>query len=552
MPGPKGPGLTMTARLFAFALLLGGLRDPKWFAVAGAAVWAAVWLESPALGPAARWLPWLTWAALSALASSQPLAALPVLARWSAVLACASLAGAWKREQREEWLKAFLVAACGVAVAALATGAGRGWRNAMTGVIPPYSNYSAFVLGAAGAAAWAWILHPRGPKGVLRAAAGAAALMSLTAVLLASSRGAWLGRAAAAAVWSARRWGARAAAGFSVAGAVFLAAHSAGFLPGPVENALLKKYRLHAEARPRLWHAAEAVADDAPWLGTGPGNLASGFRRHPVAFEDGAARWAMSTDYAHSEVLQVAAETGWPGLALWLLAAFFALRALASRAGDDPVREAAAAATAAMSAHLLVDDMLQLPALAALWLTAMTLAAAPHHGKTRWPRAAALAGALLALVSWIPRAAADASPARAAVLFPADPSPREDLGYAAAAAGDAAGSDAHWAAAQRLAPFNAIYPWRRGQIAGTRGDWAAAEGFAARAAELEPGFIRARLLRVEALARLKRTREARAELDELSRIVALRAGVPLHSGYERVVWEFDRAEYDRAAASLKR
>jgi len=538
-------------RLLAFSLMLGGLRDPRLFAVAGAAAWAAVWLRRPTLGPAAWWLPWLAWAAVSALAASQPLAALPALARWSAVLACASLAAGWDTAERAQWLRAFLIAAAGVAAAAFASGAGAGGGGQMTGVLPPYSNYSAFVLTGAASAAAAWALHPRGLNGRERAAALALCAFCVACVILARSRGASLGLAAAASVFVARRWGPRALAAAAVAAAVFAGGLLAGAFPASWENALLKKYRMHAEARPRIWTAAAAIASDAPWRGVGPGNFAAGFRLRPVPFEDGAARWSMTTDYAHSEPLQAAAETGWAGLALWLLAAGTALRALLQRAGDDPVREAAALAAAALTAHLLVDNMLHIPALAALWMTALAGAAPPTAGGRVWPRAAILAGAALALVCWIPRSLAASSPARAAILFPADPSPREDLAYAAAAAGRAAEADAHWRAAERLAPFNAIHPWRRGQLAGAFGRWNEAERLAARAVKLEPGFLTARLLRADALARLGRAPEARAELEALRRAREARGIPALHSGYEEAVWRFDESDYRRIAARLR-
>ena len=539
----------LTARLLAFSILLGGLRDPRLFAFAGAAAWGAIWLKRPPLGPAAYWLPWLAWALISALASSQPLAGLPVLARWSTVLACASLAASWKPPERAQWLRAFLIVAAGVAVAALATGAGHGWTNQMTGVLPPYSNYSAFVLTGAAAAAAAWILHPRGPKGQERTIAAAAIALYILCLILGHSRGAWLGLGAAATVWSTRRWGARAAAAAAVAAVLSLGALAIGKLPAPLENVLFKKYRLNAEARPRIWRAASAIASAEPWLGTGPGNFAVGFRLRPVALENGAARWSMSTDYAHSELLQAGAETGWAGLALWLLGALAALRALISRADDDPVREAAAIAATGLSAHLLVDNMLQIPALAALWLSALALSCAPTTGGRRWPKAAVLAGAALALVSWIPKSLADANPARAAVLFPADPSRREDLAYASKLALEA---DAHWAQAQQLSPFNAIYPWRRGQIAGALGHWAAAESLSARAIEAEPGFMRARLLRIEALSHLGRAREARAELDAFLKADAGRGTAAALSGYDRTIWQFDKPEHDRAASLVGR
>ena len=536
-----------TPRLLAFSLALGGLRDQRLFAVAGAAAWAAVCLERPPLGAAAAWLPWLSWAALSTVVSVQPLAGLPVLARWSTVLACASLASSWDARRREDWLKWLLGVAAVLATAALATGAGHGFRNAMTGLIPPYYNYTAFVLSAAAAASAAWALHPRGPRGREAKAAAALAVLALVCVLLAHSRGAWLGLGAAAAVWSVRRWGTRAFAAVAVAGALLGAALAGGFLPGAVEDAILKTYRPHAEARPRLWRAAAGVATDLPLLGTGPGSFAAGFRRRPVEFADGAARWSMSTDYAHSEPLQAAAETGWAGLALWLLGAGAALSALFRRAGEDPIQEAAAAA-AAMTAQLLTDNMLQLPALAALWLCALALAAPPSHGGKRWPRAAVLAGAALALVSWIPKTLAAAGPERAAALFPAEPGPREDLAYAAMAAGQYREAETRWTEAQALEPFNAIYPWRRAQLAAASGRWPLAESLAARAVKLEPGFLGARLLRAEALVRLGRAPEARAALAEILKLRAGRADVATDSGYERTVRSFDPKDYDRVAA----
>jgi O-antigen ligase len=539
-------------RLVAFSLALGGLRDPRLFAAAAAATWVAVWLERPALGPAAAWLPWLGWAALSTLASSQPLAGLPVIARWSAVLACASLAAAWKPKEREDWLRSALLVAWALAVAALATGAGRGWRNNMTGLIPPYYNYTAFVLAAAAAAAVAWLLHPRGARGDDAKAAAAAGALTVLCLVLARSRGAWLGLGAAAALWAIRRYGVRALAPLFLAAALFGGALAAGLLPGAVEDALLKKYRPHAEVRPGLWRAAAGVASDRPWLGTGPGSFAVGFRRRPVAFEDGAARWAMSTAYAHSEPLQAAAETGWAGLALWLLGAGAALRALFRRADADPVREAAAAAAAAMTAQLAIDNMLQIPALAALWLSALALASAPSVKGRTWPRAAVLAGAALALISWIPGTLAATSPARAAAIFPAEPGPREDLAYKAMSLGRAGEADAHWSAAQGLEPFNAIHPWRRAQIAGAVGRWDRAETLAARAIELEPGFMGARLVRAEALAALGRGPEARAELAEAARLDASRGGAESGSNYERAVSFFDRREFGRVAARLVR
>lgn len=541
-----------TARLIVFSLALGGLRDPRLFAVAGAAAWAAVWLQRPSLGPAAAWLPWLGWALLSTCVSAQPLAGLPVLARWSAALACASLASSWDARGRKDWLRSLLIVAAGLAAAALASGAGRGWRGSMTGLIPPYYNYTAFALSAASAAGAAWILHPRGVRGPGAKAAAAAGALGVLCVVLARSRGAWLGLGSASIVWSARRWGPRALAVPAAAAALLIGAFASGLMPAPVKNLLFKQYRPHAEARPRLWRAAAGVAADRPWLGTGPGNFAVGFRRRPVEF-DGAARWAMGTNYAHSEPLQAAAETGWAGLALWLLGAGAALAALLRRADDDPAREAAAAAAAAMTAPLLVDNMLQIPALAALWLSALAVASSRSGASRRtWPHGAVAAGAALALLSWIPGTLAAVGPARAAALFPAEPGPREDLAYAALATGKPAEAESHWAAAQSLEPFNAIHPWRRAQLAAAAGRWVQADRLAARAIELEPGFMAARLLRAEALVRLGRAAEARAALDEFRETLARRSEAVPGTNYETAVRTFSPRDYGRVASLVGR
>ena len=282
-----------TVRLLAVALLLGGLRDPRLFAVGGAAVWAAVWINRPPMGPARPWLPWLGWALLSTFFSASPLSGLPVLARWSAVLAYASLAAAWGEAEREEWVKTLLAAAAALGAAALATGAGRGWRNAMTGLIPPYYNYTVFVLAAATAAAAVWALHPRGARGADRNAAAAVGLLGLVCILLARSRGGLLGLAAALLVWTWRRWGARtsAAAALGLAGALAL-----GLAVPGCRQAILKNTRTHGEARPAIWKAAVLTAADGPFLGEGPGNFLAGFRRHPAPSPRNGPSAAVRTD----------------------------------------------------------------------------------------------------------------------------------------------------------------------------------------------------------------------------------------------------------------
>ena len=540
--------------LLAAALLCGGLRDPRLAALGEAGIFALVWVERPEIGPAGAWLPWLGWLFLSALLGLQPLAALPALARWSAALAFASVAAAWGAREREAWLRTVFAVSAILAAAALWTGAGASlpqFRGGMTGLIPPYYNYTSFALAAGSAAAAAWALHPRVVRPEFRAAGLLGAAGGVACLLLAHSRGACLGLAAAAAVWSVRRWGMKAAAAALVAAGLAGVAYQAGLLPSSWRVAFVKQGR-YQEARPEIWERAADMADGKPWFGVGPGGFGAGFRRRPVEALGGAARWGMGTDYAHSETFQAAAETGWAGCALWLIGLGASLSVLLSRAREEPAREAAAAAVAAMAIPLAVDNMLQIPGLALLFFSALAVAGGDSSTARRWTRAAAAAGILLALASWIPRALAGGHPARAAALFPAEAEPREDLGAAALAAGRLEEADAFFAQAEKLSPFNAVYPWRRAMIAGARGRWDAAESSAARAAELEPGFLNDRVLRAEALEKLGRTRDARAELAAVLSLFHERGNRLGSSGYDQTVWDFDRKEYERVAERIGR
>jgi O-antigen ligase len=539
-------------RFLAAAVLLGGLRDPRLAAAGEAAVFTFVWLERPALGPAAAWIPWLAWAFLSGAAGLQPIAAFSPLARWSAVLAFFSLAATWGAIEREDWIKLLLSGTGLIGAAALWTGVPYGFRAEMTGLLPPYYNYTTFFLSAGVAAGAAWALHPRTSRTGFRRAGLAAAAFGTVCLILAHGRGAQLGVATAAIIWAARRWGAKAGLVGIVAVGLAAGAFQSGFVPASWRSDLVHHGARYEGARLDIWRGCAATATDWPWLGAGPGSFGVAFLLHPAEAIGGAARWGLSTEYAHSEVLQSAAETGWAGAALWLIGLGFSFSFLLGRANDEPAREAAAIAAVAMGVHLTVDNMLQIPGLALVFFSSLAVAGAGPMGGRRWPRAVAGGGIALALVAWIPRFIADGNPSRAAVIFPRDSSPWEDLAYHAMSDRDLPRADALWAQAEERAPFDAIYPWRRAQISAAQGRWDAAERFATRAAELEPFFLNDRVLRAEAMRHLERTAEARAELASVRRTLVQRGDRPRTRGYETVIWDFDRKEFDRVAGLTPR
>ena len=533
--------------LLAAAVLLGGLRDPRLAAVGEAAVFVLAWRRRPALGPTRGWLPWIAWAFLSAMVSLQPFACVQVLARWSAVLAFFSLAAQWSQVERERWLKAMLILSGILAVAAIWTGAGSGFRATMTGLLPPYYNYTTFALSAGVAAAAAGALHPRLQSPRLRLAMVAAAVLGGACLLLAHGRAAILSVLVAALVWAARRWGVKIG---------LLLAFAAGLM-GVVFHVPLRSYLSHHgglyhDVRLEIWDRAATVANEHPFLGVGGGSFGAAFRLHPVEARGGAARWGMNTDYAHSEILQAAAETGWVGLALWVVGLGASLSFLLRRSSDEPAREAAAIASVAMSAHLLVDNMLQLPGLAMLFFSSLAVAGGQSATGPRWPRSAIVAGMLIAAIGWAPRTMADGDPAIAAVIYPQEAYPREDLAYRAMQSGDFSRADAFWAQAEERAPLNAVYPWRRAQIAAAQGRWSAAEECARRGIDAEPGFLNLRVLRADALRHLGRVKDARDELAAVKKALGDRGERAGSSQYDATVWDFDAREFDRVSAAARR
>ncbi|HXT01677.1 MAG TPA: O-antigen ligase family protein [Elusimicrobiota bacterium] len=543
--------MSRSLSLLAAAVLLGGLRDPRVAGLGEAAVFILAAVERPAFGPSAAWLPWLAWAVLSAALSLQPLASLPFLARWSAALAFFSLAASWDEAEREAWLKTVLALTAVLALAALWTGAGAGFRATMTGLLPPYYNYTTFALSAGVAAGAVLALHPWTSRREFRLAGGGVAALGSVCLAFAHGRAAVIGLAAAAIVWAARRWGAKAGFGALIAAGLLAAAFQARLLPDSMRAYVTRHGGTYQEARTGIWSGAAAIADESRWFGSGPGSFGAAFRLHPAEAHGGQARWGFGTDYAHSEPLQAAAETGWLGLALWLIGLGAASCFLVGPASEEPAREAAAIAAVAMGVHLAVDNMLQLPGLAFLFFSALAVAGARPAAERRWPRSLAAVAAVLALVAWIPRALAQGDPERAAVLFPREEAPFEELAYRATAARDWDMADALWTKAAERAPFNAVYPWRRAQIAAARGRWSDAEALARRAAGFEPGFLDDRVLHAQTLLRLGKRAEARQELTEILHDFQTRGERAGSSGYDATIWAFDRKNYDRVAALAK-
>lgn len=506
------------------------------------------------------WLLWIFWLGLSLLASDQPLKSLPDLARWLGYTAFFGLALTyWKDDDGGTWVKALCLSGPVLGLGAIFLSP---VEIPLTGFLPPYYNYTMFVLAAACVAS---MRMAAGSAGVLRWVYLSASLFPLAIILAARSRGALVAIAAAAVVAAARRGKLKYIA------ALALSAASVGaLLPVSFYSRFTKSDILGGQVRPQIWLSALRVLGDHPLLGEGPGNFEQGFLRHsfPSALQ---VRYGFIADRPHSDFLGVLAETGIVGGVFLALALAACARKFRSGSPTrDSSREAAQLAVAAMAGQCLVDNFLHIPALGMLFFSALARAvggeSAPS-GKTG-SRSFAIIGLSLSLAAILPWRMVETArrdywresdpvtrlslAMRAAGIYPADAGLREMLAKAWLGFKPPNLNNAlqELELASRLSPFNALYPAWRAEIMRHGRRWEDVERLAAVALEIEPHCHQARLLRAEAWAETGFKDRARRELMELDSMAASKYHPVLKSGYDRAVLAFNQERRDSLRRAL--
>ncbi|MDD5209248.1 MAG: tetratricopeptide repeat protein [Elusimicrobiales bacterium] len=524
--GPWAP-----AFFLVLAVAAGGLRSPETWLLFGAVFlpWAALSIRGLAGAGLTAPLLFFFWVAVAALFSPGPLVSLGASSRY-AVFGLLFFYAASSEEGDKRWLAA--VYGLGLAAAAVFI-LQRIMGQYLTGLIGANPNYST-VFCAAGFPAAVLALSGTEEKKE-KFLYSALALLLAAGIAAAASRGAALAAflSAAAGLGFARRW--KWLAGLFAAG---LAA--AAFLPASGLEILFKFHDPRAFARPRLWGAALDAAAASPLLGWGPGRFGEIFEAFKFPYFDGLSFYGHSTLHAHSEILNLAAEAGFPAAALFLLTAGAALY----RGGREkfPLKLCALAAFIQGGA-----DMIFYSGAAALlfWGSlgfsaggAPAVGAAAPRGGAAVPVGGKLIAALCALCffglalgpvaglfsarqEFISSAYREASLAR---------NPALDLALARSAALESP-KDV-FAAAVEGGAFAAV------------GDAAGAEAAFGRALSLEPGFAGARLGLAVVYAASGRGGEACAELAILGRAPAAVPADP----YGRGLVRFDR----RAAEKLEK
>ncbi|MEU5259539.1 O-antigen ligase family protein [Amycolatopsis sp. NPDC021455] len=211
----------------------------------------------------------------------------------------------------------------------------------------------------------------------------AAAVILVAGATATFSRGGALGLAAAVGWLLVRRvlpWRVLAAA---AAAAVGLGVAALLFAGPQLDRALQEKSFIAAsnvDTRELRWQAAARMLTAHPVLGVGPG----GFREHYAA-ESHDAEVDEQTPVAHNMYLEVAAELGLPGFALFagvLVTAAVTSERTVRRAGPGPARTEAIAIQASLLAVVVTSTFLSEQYYLPLWsLAAVAVAAEIRQGK---------------------------------------------------------------------------------------------------------------------------------------------------------------------------
>jgi len=187
------------------------------------------------------------------------------------------------------------------------------------GIIGYNPNYSAAILTGAFAAAWVFMFSESSLR--LKALYGLLAAVFLAGITASNSRGALFAATLAAATYLAvnKKWRVLLylAAAFSLAAVI---------VPADWLYFLFKTGDSRSYARVWIWGSALKAAFSSPFFGFGPGLFERAFELFKFPYFNGISYYGHSTIHAHSEVLNLAAESGFPAAALFLGAVFYSVK----------------------------------------------------------------------------------------------------------------------------------------------------------------------------------------------------------------------------------
>ena len=180
-------------------------------------------------------------------------------------------------------------------------------------------NYGAAFMAGAFAAAWVFMFLEKEPR--LKTLYGLLSAVFISGIIAANSRGALMASALAAAAWliAGKKWRVL----LYLVAALFL---TAALVPGEWLSFLFKAEDPRAYARVWIWGSALKAACARPFFGFGPGLFERAFEIFKFPYFNGISYYGHSTIHAHSEVLNLAAEAGFPAAVLFLGAVAYSIK----------------------------------------------------------------------------------------------------------------------------------------------------------------------------------------------------------------------------------
>lgn len=511
------------AFFLVLAFTLGGLRAPlPWLAfgvvfLAWFAARSAVRSFSSNLAAGFFFL----WLGAAAFFSPEPAASLAVLSHY-AVLGLLFFSVSAEGSGEKAWLGAVTLLG-GVCAGVLVFQ--RAFSPTPAGLLGLNPNYSAVFCAAAFPAVLLAVTGPGGRKE--KVLYFLLALLLAGGLLASGSRGALLAAFTAAAVGlgALRRW--RSLAGLGV-----IALALAAFLPASVWESLLKVADPRAFERPHIWSSALKAAAASPLLGWGPGLFGEVFERFKFPYFDGISFYGHSTLHAHSEVLNLAAEAGFPAAVLFLAAAGTALFTGGVR--KLPLKLCALAALIQGGADMIFySGAVSLLFWGSLGFSSESASAENLSRRLKGAVAALCLGGLVlgAVRLYVPGG-------------------EERFLEVSGAEYEAGGGQALGLALRRHSalnnPKNAFVAEAEGRALAAAGNWRAAEAAFRRALELEPFFARAHMGLAGVYGAAGRAAEGCGELA----LAARPPGAAPHNEYQLALVLQDGAAFDRLNKDL--
>jgi len=291
------------------------------------------------------------------------------------------------RERNTQWKRALLWAIIGVDIMYVVVALLARHRPLIGPFVNPNYFASFLLVGYCAALAFAFFETDRSH----RLMAGGFSIFLYYGMTQTWSRGATVA-AIAAAMLGLYRFSRQRKFSKKAIGIVLLLAVIAGAVVSP---SLLQKFLDRGQTdpynyqRPSLWLAALHVIAEHPMFGVGPGEFYYVSKRFSPAVEGTLARYMKRPGIAHSEYLQLAAESGIPAALLMFALAGYLVYIALNRARKCPAdrivfQEAAILTATALGLHALVDNNWSVPIMAA-GLVVFSLGDVLPIGEWRFP-----------------------------------------------------------------------------------------------------------------------------------------------------------------------